>query len=326
MRSLPFLLYAISRFAGARLLRQETSLDLSRWNRGHEADANQMVQVSIALTIQNADLGVETLLRISDPISSDYNKHLSAQDVTRMFEPKSNAVYDVMEWLGISGIDQSHVTLSYSGGHLTPDLSVQQATFLLETTFYHQTHQETGKEQIACQHYYIPESLAGRIDYILAVSSVPTHHQTRRNQIVLKDEVIAATPLPLGCLHHIIPTCLRTLYNIPENVLPHPNNSFGIYEPSFISWVPEDLDKFFALVQKNLFGHRPKVNPINGGYLQRNLTGPNFNDEPNLDFEYVLSLTSPQEVINVQVGSDTAPGNLDDMLAAFDKYYCDPTK
>ena len=152
MRSLLLLLCVISSYAGANLIRQESSLDLSQWNPGHEADANQLLQVSIALKIQNADLGTKTLLRISDPASPDYGQYLSAKDVARMFEPKPNAVSDIMKWLGESGIHQSHVKFSYGGGHLYLSLSVQEVTLLLETTFYHQTHQETEQEQIACRH------------------------------------------------------------------------------------------------------------------------------------------------------------------------------
>ena len=317
------LLYVISRYAGANSLRQESSLDLSQWNRGHEADGNQLLQVSIALTIQNVDLGVETLLRISDPTSPDYGKYLSTEDVARMFEPKPNAVSHVMEWLGESGINQSHVNLSYGGDRLSLNLSVQEATLLLETTFNHQTHQETGQEQIACQYYHIPESLVGSIDYILAASPVPTHQQIPRQQVILNDKVTALASLPLNCLTQTTLLCLRNLYRIPDDVLPHPNNSFGIFEPSWISWLPEDLDQFFRQMQRNLVGHRPKVDAVNGGYLQRNYTGPNWNEEPNLDFEYAMALTSPQEVTNIQVGSYEEVGNLDDMLAAFDKYYCD---
>lgn len=250
-----------------------------------------------------------------------------------MFEPRPNAVSEVLKWLGESGIDQNHVKFSYAGDHLSLDLSVREATFLLETTFHHQTHQVTGQEQIACQHYYIPESLAGSIDYILAASPAPTStdcpqsstlKQIPRQQIVLNDEVTALAPLPPGCFEQTTLACLRNLYKIPNDVLPHPNNSFGVFEPAWISWLPEDLDEFFRHQQKNLVGHRPKVSAVNGGYLQRNCTGWVWNQEPNLDFEYTMALTSPQEVTNVQVGSYEQVGNLNDMLAAFDKYYCDP--
>ena len=325
MRCLLLLLSAISRYVRADSSRQESPLDLSRWNQGHEADANHLLRMSIVLKTHNTDLGVETLLRISDPTSPDYGQYLSAEDVARMFEPKPNAVAKVMEWLGTSGINRSHVNLAHGGDHLSLNLSVQEATLLLETTFYHQTHHETGQEQVACQYYHIPESLAESVEYILAASPVPTHHQIPRQQVILNDQPDASAPLPLGCLTQTTLVCLRNLYRIPNDIPPHPNNSFGIFEPSWISWLPEDLDQFFGQMQKNLVGHRPKVDAVNGGYLQRNFTGSNFNDEPNLDFEYTMALTSPQEVTNVQVGSYESVGNLNDMLAAFDKYYCDPT-
>ena len=143
-RPLLLLLYVISRYAGASLLRRETSLDLSQWSLGNEADANQLLQVSIALTIQNADLGVETLLRISDPTSRDHGQCLSAGEVAGMIQHKPNAVSDVIKWLEESGINQSNVNLSYGGDRLSLKLSVREDTLLLETTLDHQSHQETG--------------------------------------------------------------------------------------------------------------------------------------------------------------------------------------
>ena len=252
-----------------------------------------------------------------------------------MFEPEPNALPDVMKWLEQSGINKSHVKLSYGGDSLTLSLSVQEATLLLDTKLYHQTHQETGQKRIASQHYHIPKSLDGHIDYVtlLAASpdSVSAAHDARqvprerRQQIVLKDDnAVPFAPLPPGCFMQTNLACLRNLYKIPEDVSPHPNNSLGIFEPSWQSWLPEDLDEFFVRLQKDRVGHRPKVEAVNGGYLQRDYTGPNWNTEPNLDFEYAMALTTPQEVTNVQVGSYEQVGNLDNMLAAFDNYYCDP--
>jgi tripeptidyl-peptidase-1 len=144
------LLYAFNGYFEAYLLRQASSLDLSRWEQAYEADADYVLQVSIALAIQNTDLGVETLLQISDPTSPDYGQHLSAEDVFQMFRPKPDAISGVMEWLGVSGVDQRRISFSHGGGHLTLDLTVQEATSLLQTTSHYQKHQETGQEQIAC--------------------------------------------------------------------------------------------------------------------------------------------------------------------------------
>ena len=324
MKFLPLLFFSINTYAGAHLLRQESPLELSQWDRSREADSRQLLQVSIALRVENAELGVETLLRISDPSSSEYGRHLSVEDVARMFRPTPKAVSDVMEWLGGSGIDKSHVRISHGRDRLSLTLSVQEATQLLQTHFHHHTHKNTGKEQITCQDYHIPETVAGSIDYILACSPVLTHQNiARQQQVILNDDLSDLTPLSSRCLSQTTLSCLRTLYKIPEDIIPHPNNTFGIFEPSWISWLEEDLDEFFLRMQKNLYGHRPKVEAINGGYLQRNDTGPNWNQEPNLDFEYGMALTSPHEVTNVQVGSHDEVGNLNDMLAAFDEYYCD---
>lgn len=324
MKLFLFLLYAINSSVAANLLRQESSLDPGQWNQGLEADANHLLRVSIALTQQNTDLGVKTLLRISDPTSPDYGRHLSPKEVARMFAPRPNAIPEVMDWLEASGVNQSQVTLSYGGDRLFLDLSVQEAALLLDTTFYHQIHQETGQEQINCPHYHIPNSLAESIDHIFAASIVPTHQHVPRQQIVLTDEAHTSGPLPPNCLTQTTLSCLRNLYNIPTDISPHPNNSFGIFEPAWQTWLPEDLDEFFSKLQPDLVGHRPKVDAVNGGYRQRNITIPRFNQEPNLDFEYAMALTSPQEVTNVQVGSEKDTGNIDNMLAAFDAYYCDP--
>lgn len=322
MKFLLLLLCTITLCAETDLLRQESSLGLSQVKWGHETDAEQLIHVSIALTIQNADLGAESLLHISDPTSPEYGHFLSAEDVAALFKPTPNTIFDVMKWLEESGHNQSRVNISHGGDRLSLNLSVKEASTLLQATFHHQKHQETGQEQITCPHYHIPKSLARSIDYILAASPIHTHRFIRRQQIPLNGKVAALAPLPSGCLTQTTLSCLRILYGIPDNISPHQDNSLEVYEPSWISGLPEDLDKLFKQMQKNLVGHRPKVDAVNGGYLQRNYTGTNWNLEPNLDFEYTMALTSPQEVTNVQVGFHDQQGNLDDMLAAFDSYYC----
>ncbi|ETS87890.1 hypothetical protein PFICI_01718 [Pestalotiopsis fici W106-1] len=323
-KPLVFLLCAISKYTAAHLLRQESATNLSQWSRGPEADSHQVVQLSIALTLQDSDLGVETLLRISDPNFPEYGQHLSAKEVARIFQPKPNAAADVLDWLKESGVDLNHVNLSHGGDRLSLSLSVREATWLLQTTFYHHTHYKTGQGQIGCEYYHVPQSLSGSIDYILTSSPIQSHQQIPRQQIVLNDQSFAVGPTAPDCHSQTNPECLRDLYKIPIDVIPHPNNSFGIFEPSWISWISDDLDKFFQKYQKNLVGSRPKFDAINGGYW--NETSPSFplHQEPNLDFEYAMALTSPHEVTNVQVGSNVEQGNLEDMLVAFDQYYCDP--
>ncbi|PNP40281.1 hypothetical protein TGAMA5MH_07810 [Trichoderma gamsii] len=89
-----------------------------------------------------------------------------------------------------------------------------------------------------------------------------------------------------------------------------------------MTWLPEDLDKFFGLFRPDLVGQRPVVDPIDGGYLQTNYNSTPFYLEADLDFQYALALTSPMPVLDVQVGDEFVSGDVNNMLAAFDKYYC----
>src|ERR1700753_705847 len=46
-----------------------------------------------------------------------------------------------------------------------------------------------------------------------------------------------------------------------------------------------------------------------------------FDIEANFDFEYAMALTG-QTVINIQVGDEYQQGTINNMLTAFDAYYC----
>lgn len=108
-----------------------------------------------------------------------------------------------------------------------------------------------------------------------------------------------ADALPLAtvnCDKYTGPSCLRELRNIPKGTNPHPNNSFGIYQPVWLTWLPEDLDQFFGLFEPELKGERPVLEPIDGGYTQTDYKMLPFNVEPDLDFEYAMALTAPQKL------------------------------
>ncbi|UKZ89671.1 uncharacterized protein TrAFT101_004713 [Trichoderma asperellum] len=89
-----------------------------------------------------------------------------------------------------------------------------------------------------------------------------------------------------------------------------------------MTWLPEDLDKFFGLFRPDLVGQRPVVDSIDGGYLQTSYNLTPFNLEADLDFQYAMALTSPATVLDIQVGDEFVSGDINNMLAAFDRYYC----
>ncbi|KAJ3496860.1 hypothetical protein NLG97_g2339 [Lecanicillium saksenae] len=124
----------------------------------------------------------------------------------------------------------------------------------------------------------------------------------------------------VDCFKYVTPECLRLLYNISQytHSASVPNASFGIYQPAWETWLAPDLDSFFTQFQPELVSQRPFMLSIDGGYLQTDVKYTPFNLEANLDFQYAISLVHP-----LPVGDKYYMGNLNTMLAGFDKtYYC----
>ena len=320
-----FILYLGNTGVWANALQPRSPWGSKPWHQGEKAHGELQIHLSIALALDNTDLAIESLKSIADPASPKYGQHWTAAEVARNIRPSSAARRNVSSWLKSLEIDDERVTQSHDAGSLHLSLTVHEAARLLETTFHYFTSPETGEQQISCSVYHIPESLSEHIDYITSSASVPilNKRSPTRAQSPLAPPADALPLATVNCDKYTSPSCLRELYNIPRGIDPHPNNSFGIFQPAWLTWLPADLDKFFGLFEPNLIGARPEMERIDEGYTQTDYQMLPFNVEPDLDFEYAMALTAPQKVIDIQVGDKYQLGNLNLMLAAFDKYYCD---
>lgn len=292
------------------------------WQQQDKAIGEKMLDVSIALAIQNVDTAVEALVSISDPTSSQYGQHWTPSKISEIFTPAEYAVSSVLEWLSSHGISKGNVYRSFGGGHLHLSLSVQEASQVLQTTFFTFVNQQTGRKIITSSHYRLPQPVNQYIDYIESTAEVPGDRQIVKELAPRSVMAFSLPPKKVDCEKFISPACLRKTYNISLGFESHPNNSIGVFHPSWTTWLAEDMDFFFDLFEPRLIGQRPEMLPINGGYTQTELKISPFNLESNLDFQYAMALAAPQKVINIQVGDASQPGNFNHMLAAFDKYYC----
>lgn len=310
--------------------RQVVSAAKHEWDKRGEADTTVSLSIHIALKQRGVDYGVESLLDLSNPSSPNFGRHWTAREVAEAFAPPAETISAVIRWLNNSGVHTSRVSPSHGRTYLVFDSTVGEAAHLLNTTF-HQFEAPGGAAyaRITSTAYHIPTDLASAVDYILATNKngltrAPSHAKRRyKSQALQPRENGTRPPATVDCDKYTAPSCLRELYRIPVGTSPHPNNSFGIYESAYVTWLPEDLDLFFKTFQPELTGRRPVVEAIDGGYLQTDIKITPFNLEPDLDFEYAIALTNPQEVKNIQVGDQFLLGNINNMLAAFDRYYCD---
>ena len=135
-----------------------------------------------------------------------------------------------------------------------------------------------------------------------------------------------------NCSNQITPDCLRALYEFPPNFVAAPGNSFGIVEYTPQSYIPSDLDLFFANFSKRQIGERPIFDSIDGGALQTFNESFSYNGESDLDLEYGMTLVYPQKVTLYQAGDFVEGASFNNFLDAIDGSYCtfeggdDPTQ
>jgi tripeptidyl-peptidase-1 len=283
---------------------------------------------------------VEALVSLSDPSSSAFGRSWSASAVTTAFALPPDEIKAVLDWVEEStSLARSEIRLSPCLCRIDFNITVRALETLLDTEYFTYTHKASGKTSLACLEYRAPENLLESIDFIIPTvfpiqgPAVPALHK-------IDDHV--GPPLSLGnfgrhalpkrqrmldCNQFNTPHCLREWYGIPFRNASHPihpNNTFGIYQPSVVTWLAKDLDQYFDMFEPQLSGARPEMQRINGGHHDGDTFKSIYHHiEPNLDFQYAMSLTWPQPVIDIQVGDQYFAGNLNNMLAAYDDYYCE---
>lgn len=146
------------------------------------------------------------------------------------------------------------------------------------------------------------------------------------------------------CDAQITPDCLRALYNFTTGT--YNLSSYGIVEYGFQSYLPDDLDLFFANFSTSQVGERPLLDSVDGGKPQQLIQTFSFNGESDLDLEYAMvccsccssfklhflqiktntrcsqSLSYPQQITLFQTGDDEESASFNNFLDAIDASYC----
>jgi len=333
------------------------------WKRVPQpVQVDTIIPLHIALTQQNLQLAEADLLSVSDPASPAFGRHWHPAKVAARFAPSSDSVAAVSQWLRDAGVDPKRIQPSHSGGWLlVHNATVEEAQRLLKTTYhlYRRDGDDEEKLHLGCEEYKVPVSIRHHVDLVMPtvhVGADDTRRRRRRRYKVVRARAKPPPPPPplrtvpspghprkplftkrtshnlTSCHSLITPDCLRAMYHIPpppprqlNSTAGHPNvkNTFALYEPTWSSWLPSDLDTFFSLFAPSLVGHRPLLKQINGGIWQDAVQAMVFNLEPDLDFEYAMTLTSPAvPIVNFQVGLLSGTSLFSPLLAAFDRLYC----
>lgn len=211
-----------------------------------------------------------------------------------------------------SGIASHRINQHVNKGWIeVSDATVAEIEDLLQTEYYVYDHKH-GSSHIACEEYSVPSELSdNHIDIILPTihfdAKVKPSQEDLRRKRVKRDIALpnlaanntGSLPKPgkeidinaistdlSDCDAQITPDCLRALYNFTTGTLD--GSSYGIVEYGFQSYLPTDLDLFFANFSTSQVGARPTLNSVDGGSPQSLIKTFEFNGESDLDLQYAM--------------------------------------
>ncbi|KAH8081328.1 peptidase S8/S53 domain-containing protein [Cristinia sonorae] len=322
----------------------------SGWNAVHRASPTAVLPLRIGLVQPGLEELEKHLLDVSQPESPNYGQHWSAGRVAETFRPSKQSVDTVREWLHSEGIDASRVKLSKSGGWIEATVSVQEAESLLKTHYSVYEHESTGTQHVACgSEYHLPEHVSKHVELV-----TPTLHfdvKLKREPVEELEKRVSkpgtaktigqpghgvVVPKTTGriniksifqelsqCDQFITPNCLRALYKYVYVPLVPNKNSYAIVEYTPQAYLASDLDLFFKNFSSSQIGQRPNLVSIDGGVVQTDQTGFEYNGESNLDLQFGMALVGKKQPVTLyQVGDIPQGASFNNLLDALDGSYC----
>ncbi|KAK7689950.1 hypothetical protein QCA50_006590 [Cerrena zonata] len=307
------------------------------WVKTRKLEADKVLPMRFGLAQQNLHRIEEILTAVSHPTSPTYGKHLSAAEIVDTFAPSVDTIAAVTDWLIEAGLHRDRLRLSASKGWIEVNATVAEVEDLLDTEYHVYSH-SSGAEQISCHSYSVPLHVRDHIDLIKPTvhfkNRLPSDPSRKREfqRIGMPNtntgpktngQKVTITPTLENCDQMITPDCLRALYNInagPPQATD--KNSYGIVEFTPQSFLAPDLDLFFANFSPSQVGVRPTLVSIDGGVVQTQQQSFDFNGESDLDLEYAMALTAPQEIVLLQTGDLVEGAAFDNWLDAVDGSFC----
>ena len=245
------------------------------------------IKLTFALKHKNVDLLEKMLYDVSDPVSSNYGKHLTYQEVEELFHSPEAAV-EVMNWVKKQSAAMGVKALvEKKGNFVVAHVPITAAEKMLNTKFYMFASKRAKRHVMRAMKYTLPESIATLIDFMPDVVNFPAIQPPRIRTLLNKAK--ATTGM-------VTPALLNSYYNIDDN------NSKGTIQGLY-----ESLDQFYedSFMQAFLQSQNIKLNTSAlisfAGDTQNNPSACDGGDsacgESMLDIEYMISLSQGAQTI-----------------------------
>ena len=245
-------------------------------------ESHVTIPLRIALKQGNLDALPGHLLSVSDPSSSSYGQHWTQERIIEAFAPSTEAHETVRSWLvDVGGFEKSRISVSKNGGwvEVVGGTTVAEAEELLRAE-YHIFATEDGEDVVGeymlffsfsspssrinmlsicfpgCQNYSLPAQVAEHVDFVVPTvqkniklaNSLNKKRSLSRRDSPLQARAGSAIPSGslAGCDTAVVPSCLKTLYNMSYTPKATDRNTFAIGSLLSIRGNIYDLDPFYA--------------------------------------------------------------------------------
>ncbi|KAH9480397.1 Aorsin [Psilocybe cubensis] len=328
--------FAIPSPRSSHVLHEKRAMEPTDWAKSRRVDPDWVLPMRFGLVQSNLDKIEDMLMSVSSPHSPTYGQHFTPEQIRDTFAPSQDTIDSVTEWLVSSGISRDRLRLSHNKGWIHLDATTSEVEDLLKAEYHVYTHTSSGVEQIGCHNYSVPAHVQKHVDLIKP--TIQFNHRIGANAMSKRfggigkpsigngpkksNKAVTITPTLSTCDKMITLDCLRALYNINYTPVATDKNSFGVVEFTPQAFLPGDLDLFFRNFSPSLVGVRPKSVLIDGAVVQNTSQSFDFNGESDLDLQYAMGLTAPQEVTLLQTGDLSQGAGFDNWLDALDGSFC----
>eukprot|EP01112_Ceratiomyxa_fruticulosa_P017649 TRINITY_DN5544_c0_g1_i5.p1 TRINITY_DN5544_c0_g1~~TRINITY_DN5544_c0_g1_i5.p1 ORF type:complete len:557 (+),score=131.73 TRINITY_DN5544_c0_g1_i5:128-1672(+) len=213
----------------------------SGWTQSFKPNPTNLLNLNIAVKLQNGDILSETLEQVSNPLSPKYGQYLSHEEVGALVMPKAESVKSVIEWLQQNGIfehensDGEFFKVNPHKEFIKVKCTVAKAAKMFSTEFNSFFHKQSRKMIVkSLGPYSVPQDIAEHIDFVSGIVGFPLS----QSPLVFTDFKLDDTP--------ITPAILRNRYNVTKGYLgQHRNSSQAVAEFQGQYFTPADLTTFF---------------------------------------------------------------------------------
>lgn len=293
----------------AMSVHERTATPPSGFKRLGAAHPDAPLTLRLALKQSDTDGLIQNLMRVSDPKSPDWTKHLSKAEVESFMRPKDESLAAVNSFLSENGITAHSV--SPAGDWLEFTIPVSKANDLFDAEFSLFQH-SAGSRGVRTLAYSLPIDLREHVSTLFPGVSFWVPSRLPKFEVIQDNPLSKRQNVPAGCDTQITPACLQALYGIPTTPATQASNGIGV--SGFIQQFAnrDDLRTF-------LRNTRPDIR--NGTFADQSVDGgqnPQFflfaGIEADLDTQYTVGVATNVPVTFISVGENTQDGDLSGFL------------